>query len=308
MAFGNNKKPFDLKRIQRKYNISQASIDGLTIKKQELKNIYEDYYNNLSNLEVKKNEILTYLNERLSENVHSIRGRVKDPDHLIEKIIRNINGKPEKYASLSIDNYNKIITDLIGIRVIILDKRQWRAVHDILLNIFRNMPGRYITNPKDTERFFDQYKDEFQKKDIGLNSGYHAEKPVVYITSDDDRQIYVDDNLRIDTSKACYRSIHYIIRYKEVYFEIQVRTLFEEGWLEFDHLIKYPYDRTNRRKQQYADILNSLAVAADNLISFYEENDFKTSECRKKLVEEIKEKPDDDNNGDIGIKDRIKKY
>lgn len=308
MAFGDNKKPFNLRRIQKKYNISQASIDGLPIKKEELKNIYENYYNNLSNLEARRNEILAYLNERLSEKVHSIRGRVKDPDHLVEKIIRNMNGKPEKYDSLSIDNYNKIITDLIGIRVIILDKRQWRDVHKILLNIFRNESDHYIQNPKDTEKFFDQYEKEFQKDDISLSSGYHAEKPVVYITSEDDRQIYIDDNLRVDSSKARYRSIHYIIRYKEVYFEIQVRTLFEEGWLEFDHLIKYPYDRTNRKKQQYADILNSLAVAADNLISFYEESDFKISDCQENPVEEIKEKQDDDNNGDIDIRDRIKKY
>lgn len=304
MAFGDNKKQFDLKRIQKKYNISQVRIDELPIEKEELKDIYEDYYNNLSKLETRRNQILTYLNERLSEKVHSIRGRVKDPDHLIEKIIRNMYCKPEKYDSLTIDNYNKIITDLIGIRVIILDKRQWRDVHKILLEIFKNEPDHYIQNPKDTEKFFDQYDKEFEKED--LSNGYHAEKPVVYITSEDDRKIYIDDNLRVDSSKARYRSIHYIIRYKEIYFEIQVRTLFEEGWLEFDHLIKYPYDRINRKKQQYVDILNSLAVAADNLISFYDENDFNISDCQENPAEEIEEKQDDDNN--IDIRDRIKKY
>lgn len=53
------------------------------------------------------------------------------------------------------------------------------------------------------------------------------------------------------------------------------KTFFEEGWLEFDHRIKYPYDQHNRKKQEYADILRNLAFAADRLISFYNEADFK---------------------------------
>lgn len=83
-----------------------------------------------------------------------------------------------------------------------------------------------------------------------------------------------DENLKIDNSKTHYRSMHYIIRYKYVYFEIQVRTLFEEGWLEFDHRIKYPYDQGNNKKQEFDSILSSLAIAADRLISFYDSADF----------------------------------
>lgn len=307
MAFDESK--FDLDRIKKNYNISQASIDGLPFKENELEDIYNDFRRTIPELEKKKNEILSYLNEELGDKVHSIRGRVKEPDHLIEKIIRNVNGKPDKYGELGLSNYNKIITDLIGIRVIILDKRQWRAVHDVLLKVFRNELDMYVKKPKDIEIFYDKFKDEFQEKNVGLGKAYHAEKPVVYITSEDDREIYKDANLKIDNSKSHYRSIRYIIRYKEIYFEIQVRTLFEEGWLEFDHQIKYPYDQNNRKKQEYANILSNLAIAADNLISFYDEKRFEITDFKKERKEEASSAAhnEDDNPKDTHDK-MIKRY
>ncbi len=273
MAF-EDAKEFDLSRIQQDFNIKQNIVENLSISKEELGKIYHNFQASIPKLEVIRTEILSILNERLYGKVHSIRGRVKDPDHLIEKIIRNVNCKPDKYSRISIENYNKIITDLIGIRIIILDKRDWRAVHDSLLQVFRNLPERYVHLPEDIATNYDAYKQEAMRKGHELENSYHAEKPVVYITSEDDRNLYKDDYLKVDPSKTHYRSIHYIIRYKFVYFEIQVRTLFEEGWLEFDHRIKYPYDQNNKKKQEFASILSGLAIAADRLISFYSEADF----------------------------------
>ncbi|MCM1498535.1 MAG: RelA/SpoT domain-containing protein [Clostridium sp.] len=275
MAFEDTKR-FDLERIQRELNISSKTIENLPIEKMELEKMYNHFQTNMSGLEQIKSEILSRLNSELSDKVHSIRCRVKDPDHLIEKIIRNMNANPQKYADISIDNYFKIITDLIGVRVIILDKRDWREVHNSLLQIFCNIPERYIRTPKDTVRNYDKYAQTANEKGNEFRNSYHAEKPVVYITSKDDENLYKDENLEVNYSKSHYRSVHYIIRYKDAYFEIQVRTLFEEGWLEFDHRIKYPYDQNNKKKQEFAGVLSSLAVAADRLISFYDESDFKS--------------------------------
>lgn len=97
------------------------------------------------------------------------------------------------------------------------------------MQIFRNIPERYAVQSKDIIENYDLYYNESNLQGKELENSYHAEKPNVYIASDDDRKIYKDDNLQIDNSKTHYRSIHYIIRYKYVYFEIQVRTLFEEG-------------------------------------------------------------------------------
>lgn len=296
MAFGETKE-FDLQRIQRKFNIQQSRIKNLPIDVEVLKQIYDDFQRCAhTSLEAIRAEILSELNNKLNGKVHSIRCRIKDADHLIEKIIRNIYENPDKYGHIDYSNYNKIITDLIGIRIIILDKRDWKGVHDSLLQIFRNIPERYVKQPEDIIKNYDYYQEEANKEHEELKNSYHAEEPVVYITSNDDRDAYKDDNLRIDNSKAHYRSIHYIIRYKTVYFEVQVRTLFEEGWLEFDHRIKYPYDQKNDKKQKFASILSGLAVAADQLISFYEEEDFEHEEISKRKevirqenVQELKE-------------------
>ena len=276
MAFDDTEE-FDLEKIQREFNISQNRINNLTIDKSELAKIYHDFQLCIPKLEKIKSEILSILNNKLSGKVHSIRCRIKDKDHLMEKIMRNAYNKPDKYAQLNMDNYNKIITDLIGVRIIILDKRDWREIHNSLLEIFRNLPERYADKPKDIIINYDKYNEYNEKTDTdsrALQISYHAEKPVVYITSENDRELYQDSNLNVDNSKTHYRSLHYIIRYKFVYFEIQVRTLFEEGWLEFDHRIKYPCDQDNKKKQEYTSVLSSLAVAADRLISFYDEMDF----------------------------------
>ena len=53
-----------------------------------------------------------------------------------------------------------------------------------------------------------------------------------------------------------------------------MRTLFEEGWLEFDHRVKYPHDLYNPKKLAYLEMLSLLASCADRLISFYKESDF----------------------------------
>lgn len=147
-------------------------------------------------------------------------------------------------------------------------------IREEVLTIFRNLPERYVQRPEDIIANYEKYKKEATAKGKELENSYHAEIPIVYITTEDDRKIYLDDNLKIDNSKTHYRSLHYIIRYGITYFEIQVRTLFEEGWLEFDHRIKYPYDQNNSKKQEFASILSSLAIAADRLISFYDSADF----------------------------------
>lgn len=271
---------FNLNRICKTFSIDRDSIDNSIVDDLpgKLEEIYNDFVN--TDLEKIKAEILALLNYSLKGQIHSIRARIKEPDHLIEKIIRNVNEKPDKYSDINVDNYNKIITDLIGVRIIILNKHDWKGIHKSLLKIFKNDPRRYAVEPKDIERNFDRYPGQARK--TGKYLGYHAEMPVVYITSEEDREIYKDECLKVDIAKKHYRSIHYIIRFGTIYFEIQVRTLFEEGWLEFDHRIKYPYDKDNMKKQEYIEILSSLAVAADRLISFYADNeeDFKQQKKR----------------------------
>ena len=66
-----------------------------------------------------------------------------------------------------------------------------------------------------------------------------------------------------------YRSVHYIIKYKGIYLEIQVRTLFEEGWGEIDHAVVYPYYQNDKILKEYTELLNRLSGLADEMSSFF---------------------------------------
>lgn len=273
MAFEVNKE-FDLNRILSICNIRPGAN---RIEDSKLKKIFDSYIKNAHELEIFKLHVLDVLNTNLSDKCHSIRCRVKDPDHLVGKLIRNYHANWEKYKDISEKNYYKIVTDLVAARIIVLRQQDWKEVHKILLELFENDPNKYSYRADDILKNYDKFK--YIK---GKELSYHAEKPKVYIMSNEDRTLYADDNLDIISSGKHYRSIHYIIRYNEFYFEIQVRTLFEEGWLEFDHLIKYPNDQTNKKKQEYADILSSIAVAADRLISFYDDEKFPSNDSDPK--------------------------
>lgn len=272
-------------------NISEKSIANCPIPEEELRLIYEDYVNHLPILERLRIEILGSLNKGLTGEVHSIRSRVKQPDHLIGKIIRGVYSNPAKYHLITAQNYWKIITDMIGVRIIILDKRDWYGIHQDLFRIYRNLPERYVRRPKDILTNYDRYADDVAQAKEAPGCSYLAEQPVAYITSEADRKLYKDEFLKLDNSKAHYRSLHYIIRYKDVYFEMQMRSLFEEGWLEFDHRMKYPNDQYNKRKQEYISILSNLAIAADQLISYYEESDFESNEEQAMKPEEFRPYP-----------------
>ncbi len=284
---------FDLKRIQETMNIPDRSITGCPITEEELKRIYYNYVAFVPDLEKRRIEILGSLTEGLTGRVHSVRSRVKEPDHLIGKIIRGVYRNPAKYQVIREENYRKVITDLIGVRIIILDKRDWKGVHQDVMRIYRNIPEFYARRPRDILGNYDRYAQEVAGHDSVPECSYHAERPVVYIASEDDRRLYQDEYLKQDNSKAHYRSFHYIIRYKDIYFEMQMRSLFEEGWLEFDHRMKYPNDQFNKKKQEYVSILSNLAIAADQLISYYEEADFHMSSESMEELEQYRRRQED---------------
>ncbi len=88
-----------------------------------------------------------------------------------------MNEKPDKYSDINVDNYNKIITDLIGVRIIILNKHDWREIHQSLLRIFKNDPKRYAVEDKDIELNYDKYPGYAPKTKKLLS--YHAERPLL---------------------------------------------------------------------------------------------------------------------------------
>ena len=70
-------------------------------------------------------------------------------------------------------------------------------------------------------------------------------------------------------SDGIYRSLHYIVKYKGYYVEIQARTLFEEGWSEVDHDIVYPYFQDDEMLKDFSTLLNRLSGMADEMSSYF---------------------------------------
>src|ERR1700730_5691896 len=73
-----------------------------------LKEIYSSHSRSLDSLQASADYVLQRL--RQLPAVHSLRARIKDPEHLIGKIIRIRLDDPE--FDITLENYDKQITDL----------------------------------------------------------------------------------------------------------------------------------------------------------------------------------------------------
>ena len=239
----------------RKYRIEQEDFDAAGVSWEELTAIADHYATIEGKLrEIGKDFVDKYLYDIEKAGIHSYRYRTKAPGHLLEKIIRKKKEQPEKFAQLGVDNYWKYVTDLIGIRVFFLYREDWRHFHEYITSAFENVPEQYV---KDRERDFDN--DE--------THCYIAERPKVYRRNGDSR-IY-DENVIEIKSGGIYRSLHYIIKYRGYYVEIQARTLFEEGWSEVDHDIVYPYHKDDVMLRDFSRLLNRLSGMADEMSSYF---------------------------------------
>ena len=219
---------------------------------EELQAIHDNYRGLERKLRgIGKDFVDEYLYDIEKAGIHSYRYRTKEPGHLIEKIIRKRNEHPEKFEKINSTNYCKYVTDLIGIRVFFLYREDWKHFHEYITSVFENNPEQYV---EDREADFDGNEEHY----------YIAERPKVYRRTGDSR-IY-DESLIDIKSDGIYRSLHYIVKYKGYYVEIQARTLFEEGWSEVDHDIVYPYFQDDEMLKDFSTLLNRLSGMADEFL------------------------------------------
>ena len=166
--------------------------------------------------------------------VHSLSYRVKDTKHLIEKIIRKNPEYLDAGNALSLNNYEQEITDLMGIRILLLFKEDWLNIHNYLMERYKTVL---------------------------------LEEPFAYVREGDDTHLY-ENKVKIKKEKP-YRSVHYVIKSdKGLAIEIQVRTLYEEAWSEIDHKLRYPYNLANEMLNNYINIMNRLTGMGDEMGSF----------------------------------------
>lgn len=221
-----------------KYKISNDELIRSGLNWDTLAEIGTDHFYNIEN----RKGIAEFFVKIIQgcKEVHSVRWRVKDPEHLIEKIIRKNLPKDgetvqEKYKTINKENYHEIVTDLIGIRAIHLFKDEYKPIDNFLKSVWEPQ-----------------------------------ELPVIYIRNGDAE--YNEDGFSIKIHPAGYRSIHYVFQSqlsrKPTFIEVQVRTIFEEGWSEIDHKVRYPNFSEDQNIIYFLNIFNRMSGSADEMGSF----------------------------------------
>lgn len=174
-------------------------------------------------------------------DAHSLKHRLKTPEGLLLKTVRKLTDNPKRM----INEYTFLqeITDLVGIRVLYLYKHGWKEI------------------------------DAFIRAHWDLH-----ELPVANIRLGDHEELYRSHGCLIHHHPRHYRSVHYVIKVPvkkqdELHLvEVQVRTLFEEGWSEVDHRLTYSRGKgrpvAHPMLTQLLSIVNGLAGSAGELLSY----------------------------------------
>ncbi|MGO6740615.1 hypothetical protein ACC732_23540 [Rhizobium ruizarguesonis] len=223
--------------------VAQCGLDmdkwnSLGDERVHLYEIYQDFKKNNEQII----EIAVSLSRFIQKmpGVHSVRWRIKDPAHLVRKIFRKTQAGVSKYQDISTENYREIVTDLIGIRALHLFKGDFPSLHRSIIETWEL-----------------------------------DEEPTAYVRKGDTeelRSLYRELELQVEEHSDGYRSIHYIIETnftkRTVKCELQVRTIFEEGWSEIDHRIRYPDFSDDPLVRDFLHIFNRLSGAADEMGTF----------------------------------------
>jgi putative GTP pyrophosphokinase len=198
--------------------------------------------------------------KELSKVVHSLKWRVKDVDHLRDKLERKLLEAKAKGKKLRITKRNlfKKVNDLAGCRILHLHTKQFQKIHDCLKSIFS------------------EYKYEL------------IEGPIAKTWDDESREYFSQIGTKTEKSPSLYTSVHYVIapnRTTGLTCEIQVRTLAEELWGEVDHTINYPHKSMSLACREQIKVLarvtSSCTRLVDAIFSSHEDHQMQASEVPK---------------------------
>ena len=219
-----------------KHNISNEYLIENDISWENLTEIYNDFNKYRKSYETQADLIANIL--RGHHKVHSVKTRVKDAEHLIEKVIRKTEDRRKKYGQdfkFTVDNYKEEITDLLGIRVIHIFKEDWEEIHDFISDM------------------------------------WNVNEIVANIREGDNTKTFEELGIEVCSRLSGYRSVHYLVESyptnQKVISEIQVRTIFEEGYGEVDHQLRYSLKGIPEILEQNLMLLNRIAGSSDEMAS-----------------------------------------
>lgn len=246
----------------KKYSFAEKEISENNIDFNVLNEIYKDFNIYRGTYETQAEFISNIL--RTHSRIHTVKSRVKNTDRLIEKIIRKTKDRRNKYGEdfqFTVENYKEEINDLIGIRAIHIFKQDWESIHEFIINTWKVI-------------------------EITAN-----------VRDGDETKQFEDLGIAIKSRPSGYRSVHYLIEFyptsQRVIAEIQVRTIFEEGYGEIDHQLRYSHKEIPEVLALNLLLFNRIAGSADEMASFINLLNKSLSDTDLKYEEKIKEKDEE---------------
>ena len=243
----------------KEYNIDEEFLNKNNIDWNELEKIYNDYSMYRKSYETQANLIANILREH--NKVHSVKTRVKDENHLIEKIIRKTPDRRKKYGekfNFTVENYKDEITDLVGIRVIHIFKEDWEEIHNFITKM------------------------------------WNVNEIVANIRKGDNTKTFEELGIEVCSRLSGYRSVHYLVESypttEKVITEVQVRTIFEEGYGEIDHQLRYSLNEIPEILEQNLMLLNRIAGSSDEMASLINMLNKSIEDVKKEYEEKLNEK------------------
>jgi GTP pyrophosphokinase len=202
--------------------------------------------------------------QELMSQVHSIKWRTKNPEHLRDKLSRKMGEAKaqRKPFKITTENLFSKINDLAGFRILHLHTRQTDHINKALLRRFDEALYRLI------------------------------EGPIAKTWDDESRKYFEEINIRTERNKlsSLYTSVHYVIRPNlktKSTCEIQVRTLADEVWGEVDHAINYPYHVNSVACHEQIQVLARLTTSCSRLV----DSIFKSFEESRQTLRSARKKP-----------------
>lgn len=218
--------------------------------------IYDDYKVWREELKETREEFLRLIGGLAG--VHLQCSRIKSLESLLGKVVTkryaNLKNDESEYARINGSNYKDIITDLIGMRLIINYRGKWTQIHEEILREFpyaaqeTYQKESLLPHPKD-------------------GRGLQVEMPKVYYAQGDTVGQYENYGLEVKLHDKGYRSIHYTVSFWKTYIEIQVRTIYDEAWSDCDHnyVYKQEQNRSHTALEQISAILCKLTNASNDI-------------------------------------------
>ncbi len=183
--------------------------------------------------------------------IHSLKWRIKDPEHLRDKLYR----KQKEGDEINENNLFEQITDFAGIRVLHLYQNQFIHIHNAINRLVDDGEWKFV------------------------------EQPVANTWDPESETFFQNLGLRCNRRDTYYTSIHYLVKpnndRNHVCCEIQVRTLFEEIWGEIAHSINYPHPTESvackEQLRVLAKFISTGTRLADSIFKSLEEYKGKTT-------------------------------